>query len=538
MAIRVLIATPIDSLGQLIQQALQKDGLYQVDLVDSDDQALERAQTEPFDVAILDFDVTSDFVDLVANLRGHSPQAAFVAIPPENDAQPPDVDSTLVDAWVSLPFYLPDLLDVLEEILDKAEEGGAENAASPKTPRRDSSHPAPAWLQDVNRVAQHLTRLSLESAAPAALITRGSQLWAYAGQLPQLAADELARVVGRNWMRSDSDLAQFVRLETTGDEYMLYATTLGEDYVLALAFETETSFMEMRSQAGTLARQLSSLPQDERDSLEEGFVSEAAPAPQGKTVPELPSDWMPRHWQPGEDIDESSQDFLDELLSTIDFPTPEAEPAVEAIEESQPTEVAVEEQTRQEETPQAEEPALQAETSLPVETEAPVQGTPEQLAETRPTQVKEKLRPQKSFTVDKFALKSDSATLHNLTYACVLIPRLPQHHLVGRIATRLTEWMRQFSLAFGWRLEHISVRPAYLHWVAVVPPTASPGVMVDHIRRETSTRIFAEYPRLERENPSGEFWVSDYLVVNGRDAFTHDMVEEFIRHVRSRQGAL
>jgi len=63
-------------------------------------------------------------------------------------------------------------------------------------------------------------------------------------------------------------------------------------------------------------------------------------------------------------------------------------------------------------------------------------------------------------------------------------------------------------------------------------------VMVDHIQRETSTRIFSEYPRLERENPSGEFWVSDYLVVNGRDAFTHDMVEEFIRHVRSRQGAL
>ena len=538
MAIRVLIATPIDSLGQLIQQALQKDGLYQVDLVDSDDQALERAQTNPFDVAILDFDVSSDFVDLVANLRGHCPQAAFVAIPPENDTQPPKVDSTLVDTWVSLPFYLPDLLDVLEEILDKNEDDRDNSPASEKNPGRDSSHPAPAWLQDVNRVAQHLTRLSLESAAPAALITRGSQLWAYAGQLPQLAADELARFVGRNWMRSDSDLAQFVRLETTGDEYMLYATTLGEDYVLALAFETETSFMEMRSQAGTLARRLSSLPQDERSSLEENTVFETESASEEKDVPELPSDWMPRQWQSGEGIAEGNQDFLDELLSTIDFPTPEAEPVIESPEESQPTEVVVEEAPHQEETPQDEDSVPQAEASIPGEREAPVQATPEQLAETRPTQVKEKPPAQKTFSVDQFALKTDSATLHNLTYACVLIPRLPQHHLVGRIAARLTEWMRQFSLAFGWRLEHIAVRPAYLHWVAVVPPTASPGVMVDHIQRETSTRIFSEYPRLERENPSGEFWVSDYLVVNGRDAFTHDMVEEFIRHVRSRQGAL
>jgi REP element-mobilizing transposase RayT len=538
MAIRVLLATPIDSLGQLIQQALQTDGLYQVDLVDSGDQALQRAQTEPFDVALLDFDVASDFVDLVANLRGNCPEAAFIAIPPENDVQPPDVEATLVDAWLSLPFYLPDLLDVLDQVVDRngdedPDPSEPEQPSSEEKPRRDSSHPAPAWLQDVNRVAQHLTRLSLESAAPAALITRGSQLWAYAGQLPQLAADELARFVGRNWMRSDSDLAQFVRLETTDDEYMLYATTLGEDYVLALAFETETSFMEMRSQAGTLARQLSSLPQVEQDSLEEDSASEESPALDDGDVPELPSDWMPREWQPAEGSEGGAQDFLDELLSTIELPMPEAESAGETPAESQPTEVAVEEGQ-----PQDEEPAPQSEASAPVETEAPVEGAPEQFAETRPTRVKEKRPAQKAVSIDQFALKSDSATLHNLTYACVLIPRLPQHHLVGRIAARLTEWMRQFSLAFGWRLEHISVRPTYLHWIAVVPPTASPGVMVDHIRRETSTRIFSEYPRLERENPSGEFWVSDYLVVNGRDAFSHDMVEEFIRHVRSRQGAL
>ena len=533
MAIKVLIATPIDSLGQLIQQALQQDGLYQVELVDSGDQALERAQIEPFDITIIDFDVTSDFVNLVANLRGNCPNAAIVAIPSENDSQPPDIDSAVVDAWLSLPFYLPDLLNVLEQVLDTNKEIEVDNEPPKKPSRRDSSHPAPAWLQDVNRVAQHLTRLSLESAAPAALITRGSQLWAYAGQLPQLAADELAHFVGRNWMRSDSDLAQFVRLETTGDEYMLYATTLGEDYVLALAFETETSFMEMRSQAGSLARQLSSPPQDEQDSLDDGPVSEAPPVPDEEDVPELPSDWMPREWQPAERGEQGAQDFLDELLSTIDLPAPEAEAAVESVAESQPTEVAVEEKPRQDEAP-----APQAEASTPIAPEAPVEGTPEQLAETRPTQVKEKLPVQTAFSVDQFALKSDSATLHNLTYACVLIPRLPQHHLVGRIAARLAEWMRQFSLAFGWRLEHISVRPAYLHWIALVPPTASPGVMVDHVQRETSARIFAEYPRLERENPSGEFWVSDYLVVNGQDAFSHDMVEEFIRHVRSRQGAL
>ncbi len=546
MTVRVLIATPIDSLGQLIQQTLQNDGHYQADLVDSDDQALARAQSKRFDVAILDYDIASDFVDFVADLLGASPDIAVVALPPDDGAQHDDVDD-VVDAWVPLPFYLPDLLAVLERVVgqpadekashkdmqqqaEKAQqhvrdEQQAELFLDEMGPERNS-HPAPAWLQDVNRVAQHLTRLSLESAAPAALITRGSQLWAYAGQLPQLAADELARLVNRYWMRNDSDLARFVQLETTGNEYMLYATALGEDYVLALAFETEMSFMEMRSQAGDLARKLSTPPpQDEQDSLEQDSEPEALPVPKEDALPAIPADWEPTPRGGGERGD----DFLDILLEADQPPAAESGPVAEAVGESQPSEVAVEQ-----EQPQAGARAPQAEAPSEVESDAPVEARPEQLAETRPTKKKQ----QKSKVLARHHLTTDSATLHNLTYACVLVPRMPDHHLVGRIVKRIKEWMHRLSLAFGWRLEHISVRPGYLHWIAVVPPDTSPGVMVDQIQRETSSRIFYEYPRLKRENPSGEFWVSDYLVVNGRDEFSHNLIEEFIRNARSRQGAL
>jgi len=138
----------------------------------------------------------------------------------------------------------------------------------------------------------------------------------------------------------------------------------------------------------------------------------------------------------------------------------------------------------------------------------------------------------------QLAVESDTLTLHNLTYACVLVPRLPQHHLVGDLADRLTEWVQQLSLAFDWRLEHLAVRPNYLHWIAVVPPNTSPGMMVHNLRVETSRRIFEEFPRLERDNPSGEFWASEYLIVNGRDPFTRQMVQEFIDNVRARQGVV
>ncbi len=127
-----------------------------------------------------------------------------------------------------------------------------------------TSSPSLPWLQDVSRAAQHLTRLTLESSAQAALITRGDHLWAYAGQLSQGAANELAVTVTRHWDgQKGSDLLRFVRLEATRAEHMLYATRIADDVVLALVFDAETPFSTIRSQASQLAESLSITPVEE-----------------------------------------------------------------------------------------------------------------------------------------------------------------------------------------------------------------------------------------------------------------------------------
>jgi hypothetical protein len=124
--------------------------------------------------------------------------------------------------------------------------------------------PTLPWLQDVTKAAQHLTRLTLESSAQAALITRGDHLWAYAGQLSQGAAKELAVTVTRHWDgQKGSDLLRFVRLEATKAEHMLYATRIADEVVLALVFDAETPFSTIRSQASQLAQSLSIAPYEE-----------------------------------------------------------------------------------------------------------------------------------------------------------------------------------------------------------------------------------------------------------------------------------
>jgi len=562
MAVRILIVTSIRSLGELMQRALGETGLYRADLVESAEAGMEHTRAEEYHLAIVDFGAMPDPVDFIANMRGESNQIRILGMPAGPNDPQNDLHESVVDAWLAMPFYLPNLLDTLASLVENSASTDIPHQGKPQAiftsaiiHREKNPAPAPEWLQDVNRVAQHLTRLSLQSAAQAALITRGDLLWAYAGQLPQPAAEELARLVGHYWAHDGgSDLARFTRLEATNSEYMIYATSLGDDYVLALVFEAETPFTEMRTQAGSLARQLSKPPQDEANAPEVDTALEdilTTGVDSAEDFPRIPSDWRPDESH----IAEGRHNFFEDLLKSMDIPIADgATPvgaAAQSLSATPPSGAAYEWTPGNEANLPSSPPPPSGESVVPPPgVGAPASGLeaaletppPLSLADTRPTKT-EADAPVAVDVMEKdaarilFTPESPTATLHNLTYACVLVPRLPQHHLVGDLAEYLNQWTRQLSMAFGWRLEHLSVRPDYLHWIAVVPPDASPGMMVHNLRVEISQRIFKEIPRLERDNPSGEFWVADYLIVNGRDPFSRQMVQEFINNVRTRQGA-
>ncbi|MFH1635084.1 MAG: transposase [Chloroflexota bacterium] len=638
MAISVLVMISVRSLGQLIQQALQETGLYSVVLVNSDEQAVKRVNAEKFPVAVLDFDLHPNPPELVTALRSAIPELRIVAIGFDADTAGPEADELSLDVCLGDPFYLPDLFDALDDVTGTLKSSPSATAGSEQTPFPSSvahkktavsSHEAPPWLQDVTRAAQHLTRLSLESTAQAALITRGEQLWAYAGQLPQPAAEELARSVGHYWGRDGgSDMARFVRLDATAGEYMIYAIGLGGEFVLALAYETEIPFSEIRSRAGDLARRLALPPQEIPDShvVESAPKAEAQPetppAPQfiDNTIPEDEPPLIPSDWRPDQEVvAEGRQAFLEELLSAIEVPDPGGLSTPETSLDFDRVEVAVAEDMPSSENSEAEIlgymppqksryaspdirfdailpktqvdellpeiqieaafpetqvdetlpdtyfdellPEIQIEESLPatqgeeilpdtyvdellpeIQIEAALPATqvdeslPDHLAETLPTPVrKHDLNAQPS-RLREIELEPETPTLHNLTYACVLVPRLPQHHLVSDLAIQLNQWVNQVSLIFGWRLEHLSIRPNYLHWVAFIPPATSPGYMVRNLRQYTSQQIFAEFSRLELENPSGDFWAPGYLIVNGQDSLPQQVVQEFIGKTRASQG--
>lgn len=542
----LLVVTPQTSFGNMLRSSLEETGQFRVYIAGDEPTALIQLKSEDCELAFLDVDLGMEAaLEIGRALRTVRADVGLVIVSDED--LPPALDPLRPWTLLRKPFYLPELMNMLggtpaEEMPEPIFELPPDISA-PETPNL-------LWLQDVNKAAQRLTRLTLESSAQAALITRGKKLWAYAGGLSQETAAELAHIVSRNWdEQKGGDLLRFARLETTRAEHMLYATTLADGVVLALVFDAETPFSAIRSQANSLARLLSV----ERTGPVPPFVAE--PAPRSRASEPLPSDET--------ELDGPSiSDILSDIPTPIPVPVPASRASlrmdapVESRPEAKPKTKNPSALETRPSTPLAETHVISRESSPPVRlrdlvTDETVKHEVEELDVTAPSKMKRPLtpvRPPQPGELDetrphsitevagRVILEPASPALYNLNYACLLVPRFSSHYLTGDIAAHLSDWLPNICIAFGWRLEFQAVRPEYLQWVVSVPPNTSPGYLMRIMRQQTSERIFSDFPRLKKENPSGDFWAPGYLIMGGTQPHPQQLVKDYIRQTRQRQG--
>lgn len=620
MSFSVLIVTPQLSFGEHIRQSLEEK--FPIHTVIAADilVALDAFRQENFTHAFLDTDLRNGTIlELGLALRRVDPGLQITLI--SADPNPPPYTALLPWKLLRKPFYLSELLRVLDDETDFSISLPAADLDSPVElhANQEEEIPFPVdkninWLEDVSKAAQHLTRLTLESSAQAALIIRKRALWAYSGQLSKAAVTELVGIVSND--KKTGDLLKFIRLETTQAEHMLYATQLVDDINLVMAFDAETPFSTIRSQATHLADALAFSQKNEApsplnseaearakdhkelqslfdfgDDDEQNFppitqILDNIPAPNPLSAASDLKTGVPLSTPSAE----PSNSILDEPMPHLferkrpftpaSYPgntTRESSPAMH-LDETRESNVIVEEtrpqisQPREDvglaatrvskamprpetpmrandfdlaatriskSTPHPEMPMGVYETDLAAtrvsksaqRPETPIHvSKPDELAATRPHSITE--------VAGRVLAEPSSAGLYDLTYACLILPRFNSHHLTGDLAERLSEWMPNISIAFGWRLEYISVRPDYLQWVINVPPTASPGYLMRIIRKQTSERVFEEFPRLKKENPSGDFWAPGYLIMGGSQPHPSKLVQDYIQRTRDRQGML
>ncbi len=532
MTKNLLLVTADTNFGQVLLHGLEQEG-YSAFIVKGKGEAVVRADEKNCSVAFLDMDMGYRAVlDVSKGLRALRPDMRLVLFTDEDT--PPALDEIRPWTLMRKPYYLPDVLTMLNDNPTPFSKSTQTTSREVKT-----SNPALPWLQDVTRAAQHLTRLTLESSAQAALITRGDHLWAYAGQLSQNAANELAVTVTRHWDgQKGSDLLRFVRLEATKAEHMLYATRIAEDVILALVFDAETPFSTIRSQASHLAHSLSI------STIEE----EQKPVAQQE---QLPASFDAQTEYLDEDANEPDVRIpnIADILSNVPPPRPdprmiplpdedvfgtrpsqsrpysrESSPAIRVDELLVPNQNLGE---------TVEHVVEDLDATMPSKSrprpETPVRRPmPGELDETRPHSITE--------VAGRMMLEPVSPGLYNLTYACLLVPRFSSHYLTGDISDRVSEWLPQICIAFGWRLEYLAVRPEYVQWVVNVPPATSPGYLMRIMRQQTSEKIFTEFTRMKKENPSGDFWAPGYLIMGGTQPHPPQLVKDYIKQTRTRQG--
>ncbi len=528
----LLIVSADTKFSQVLLHGLEQEG-YRVQITKGKGESVVRADEENSSFALLDMDLGYRAVlEIGQALRMLNPEIQLIIF--SGEGSPPTLDELGPWMFSPKPYYLPDVLNMLN---NNSPASKFSNTQTP--PGVQTSDSALPWLSDVTKAAQHLTRLTLESSAQAALITRGDNLWAYAGQLSQGAAKELAMTVTRHWDgQKGSDLLRFVRLEATKAEHMLYATRLADDVVLALVFDAETPFSTIRSQAGQLVTRLS------------------AQSPEVAEPPVMQKPLPASYDTPTEYIDDESNADLDipsiaEILS--DIPSPRPEPRLNPFQdeedfvppaspsrsrqysrESSPAVHANDLMVSNQESEQTVEHVVEDfDATMPSKSrprpETPIRRPmPGELDETRPHSITE--------VAGRVMLEPISPGLYNLTYACLLVPRFSSHYLTGDIADKVSEWLPQICIAFGWRLEYMAVRPEYVQWVLNVPPATSPGYLMRIMRQQTSEKIFTEFPRLKKENPSGDFWAPGYLIMGGTQPHPPQLVKDYIKQTRTRQG--
>ena len=538
MTTNLLVVTPSPSFGETLRRALEESGDYGVLIVNNKAAAVVRADEDNCRAAFLDLNLSAQWVeDIGRSLRTVSPEIKLLIL--ADKETPPLLDSIRPWTLVRKPYESTDLYRALALPL-------LNSTASPTAPSDDATDLT--WLGDVTKAAQHLTRLSLGTSSQAALITRNGALWAYAGQLSQNAANEIASTLARNWSGGEgSDLLRFIRLESTKAEHMLYATQLAEGVLLAMVFDAETPFSTIRSQAGQLVTSLgedetkedktnlplpkkteavmtSEIDDDEGDDIDIPPISEIivdVPVPDPKRTPPggAPSPEIARPQQPEFVVDpERTHRSIFSRKSSSPIPLKEL------LVSQQPTDL---DQTISSRTKSGEE----------LDVTMPSKSRPRPLTPVRqPGELDETRLHSMDEAAGRIVLEPVSAGVYNLTYACLLVPRFSSHYLTGDIADRLSEWLPNICVAFGWRLEYLAVRPEYLQWVANVPPATSPGYLMRIIRQQTSEKVFADLARFKKENPSGDFWAPGYLIMGGTKPHPSQLVKDYIKQIRQRQG--
>jgi REP element-mobilizing transposase RayT/CheY-like chemotaxis protein len=503
----ILVVTPLIEMGELICESLKE--VSNCEHFSNASKTISFFRThEDCKQAILDMEMGEMRVlDLGRALRRINPTIEIVIISKEE----PPTDLEAIQPWKFLrkPLLLNDLLvalgfntgkeDISPNIIDLDGE-------------KDGNRAPLHWLNDAALATRQLARMIEKSSAQEALLIQNHALWSYTGQLSEDSVQEVDHLITKSWDgKNKTDLMRFIKLETTQTEHALYATLVAMGVILALVFDSEIPFSIVRTQTNELASTLL-LPDGANGKIK---ALSSGDVENKEKIEEKPISWKQFNKSlfntEHEDVEMGTSsytfnEFVNAHLTGQSF-NRKTDPA--------PNEVLFGDLKNPEPTERLF-PSAHGNSGFKEDTTLNYR----QSEDNQPT----------------ILLEPVSDGLYNLTYSCLLIPRFSSHHLTRDRVNLVSVCMKEIYTSYGWRLEFLEAKPDYLRWVASIPPTIALSEHIDIIRKETSKRLFDDFPPYKQENLSNDYWAPGYLIMGGKKAISDQLIVEYTRQSRQKYG--
>ena len=126
---------------------------------------------------------------------------------------------------------------------------------------------------------------------------------------------------------------------------------------------------------------------------------------------------------------------------------------------------------------------------------------------------------------------SGAHTRHRMMYHIVWIPKYRKRTLIGEIALRITELIKECAEVNGWRIDELNVQKDHVHMLIQLRPDVSVSRVVQLFKGSSSHAIRKEYPKLKEFylGTTKSFW-SDGFFVETVGQINEAKIKEYIQN--------
>lgn len=102
-------------------------------------------------------------------------------------------------------------------------------------------------------------------------------------------------------------------------------------------------------------------------------------------------------------------------------------------------------------------------------------------------------------------------TTHRLKYHLVWVPKFRRRLLIGPLAARLYDLLRECAEVNDWTIDELNIQKDHVHMLIQLPPSASVSAAVKTMKGGTSKKIKEEFPELEELLWTDSFWAIGFF---------------------------